>query len=82
VLIPEKYYERIPQFYFIVGILLLANAAYMGFENFAAYFYLGFGMVSILYAVGVQNARTKHRENLPADDGQQSESESEVRDLS
>jgi hypothetical protein len=73
VLIPEKYYERIPQFYFIVGILLLANSAYLGIENFAAYFYLGFGMVSILYAVGVQKARTKHRNNLPAEDNQLSE---------
>ena len=81
-LIPEKYYERIPQFYFIVGILLLANAAYMGIENFAAYFYLGFGVVSILYAVGVQKARTMHRKDLPAEDGQQSDPESEVRDLS
>jgi len=74
VLIPEKYYERIPKFYFIVGILLLANSAYIGMENFAAYFYLGFGMVSILYAVGVQKARTKHRKDLPAEDSQQSES--------
>ncbi len=81
-LIPEKYYERIPLFYFIVGILLLANSAYIGIENFAAYFYLGFGVVSILYAVGVQKARAKHRNNLPAEDSQQSEPESEVRDLS
>lgn len=73
-LIPEKYYERIPQFYFIVGILLLANSAYLGIENFASYFYLGFGVVSILYAVGVQKARAKHRKDLPAEDSQQSES--------
>ena len=73
-LIPEKYYERIPKFYFIVGILLLANSAYIGIEDFAAYFYLGFGVVSILYAVGVQKARTKNRKDLPAEDSQQSES--------
>jgi hypothetical protein len=57
-----------------VGILLLANSAYIGIENFAAYFYLGFGVVSILYAVSVQKARTKHRKDLPAEDSQQSES--------
>jgi len=86
--IPEKYYERIPKFYFIVGILLLVNSIYLGFEEFAAYFYLAFGVVSILYAVGVHKARTKHR-NYPLDqDSQQTESEpepdseSEIRDLS
>ena len=86
-LIPEKYYERIPKFYFIVGVLLLVNSIYIGMENFAAYFYLGFGMVSILYAAGVQKARTKHRKDVPAEDSRQSESESaesesEIRDLS
>ncbi len=81
-LIPERYYKRIPKFYFIVGILLLANSAYLGRENFAAYFYLGFGMVSILYAVSVQKTRTKYRKNRLAEDSQQSESESEIRDLS
>jgi hypothetical protein len=70
--IPGKYYERIPIFYFIVGILLLANAMYLGMEDFAAYFYLAFGMVSILYAVGVQKVRTKHRNNLPAEDSEPS----------
>ena len=73
-LIPEKYYERIPKFYFIVGILLLANSIYIGIDDFAAYFYLGFGVVSILYAVSVQKARVKHRKDPPAEDSQQSES--------
>ncbi len=59
--IPGKYYERIPQFYFIVGVLLLANSIYLGAENFAAYFYLAFGCVSILYAVGVKRARERNR---------------------
>ncbi len=77
--IPAKYYERIPKFYFIVGILLLVNSMYLGPEAFAAYFYFGFGIVSILYAVGVQNARAKHR-NYPLVQGSeqtQSEPESE-----
>jgi hypothetical protein len=76
--IPAKYYERIPAFYFIVGILLLANSVYLGLEEFAAYFYLAFGCVSILYAVGVKKARERHR-NYPLVTGdQQTQSEAEA----
>ena len=56
--------RRIPQFYFIVGILLLANSFYLGIENFASYFYMAFGFVSLLYAVGVKRARERNR-NYP-----------------
>jgi hypothetical protein len=76
--IPAKYYERIPAFYFIVGILLLANSVYLGLEEFAAYFYLAFGCVSILYAVGVKKARERHRTEAEAE----AEPESEARELS
>ena len=77
--IPARYYERIPKFYFIVGILLLANSIYMGMENFAAYFYFAFGILSVLYAVSVHLARAKHRNKPPEKESPQSESE--VHDL-
>lgn len=73
--IPAKYYEHIPIFYFIVGILLLANSIYIGMENFAAYFYFAFGILSVLYAVSVHMARSKHRNNPPAEEAPPSESE-------
>jgi hypothetical protein len=77
--IPAKYYMRIPIFYFIVGMLLLANSIYMGMENFAAYFYFAFGILSVLYAVSVHMARSKHRKDPSAEEAPQSESE--VHDL-
>ncbi len=73
--IPAKYYDRIPKFYFIVGIMLLANSIYMGMENFAAYFYFAFGILSVLYAISVHMARSKHRGNPPAEEAPQSESD-------
>jgi hypothetical protein len=73
--IPDKYYERIPQFYFIVGVLFLANAMYLGLDDFAAYFYLAFGIVSLLYAVGVKKARERHRDYPPTSEIPQTPSE-------
>jgi hypothetical protein len=78
--IPAKYYERIPKFYFIVGLLLIGNAIYDGLQDTADYAHLFFGTMSIIYAVSVQRARIKHRNERPAEDPQQSESE--IRDLS
>ena len=68
--IPARYYDNIPKFYFIVGILLLANSIYLGLNNLTAYFYFGFGIVSVLYAVSVHLARSKRRNN-PSDKDQQ-----------
>jgi len=82
--IPAKYYERIPKFYFIVGLLLIGNALYDGLNDTAAYSHFFFGAMSIIYAVSVQKARVKHRDDSAPEEHQQSESESqsEIRDLS
>ena len=73
--IPSKYYERIPKFYAIVGILLLANGLYMGMESIAAYLYFAFGVLSVVYAVIVYLARSNNRDYPPAEEAPKSESE-------
>lgn len=70
--IPAKYYERIPIFYFIVGILLILNAVYMGMNDFVAYLYTAAGIVSVVYAAAVYRARTRSRKIEPAEDTPQS----------
>lgn len=72
--IPDRYYKRIPPFYFIVGVLLIANAFYMKLNHLAAYLYFIAGIASIVYAAVVYRARTKNRKVEPATDGHQSES--------
>jgi hypothetical protein len=79
--LPSKYYERIPKFYFVVGILLVASAISKGMDDFVAILHLFFGVMSTMYAVGVYKARAKHRNNPPADDSQDAESESEIRNF-
>ena len=74
-LIPAKYYERIPTIYFIIGILLVASSIAKGMDDYVAYLHLFFGITSVSYAVSVSRARAKYRKNPPAtDDGQQSQS--------
>lgn len=70
--IPAKYYERIPIFYFIVGILLILNAVYMGMNDLVAYLYGTAGIVSVVYAATVYRARMRSRKVEPAEDSPQS----------
>ena len=79
--LPSKFYERIPKFYFVVGILLVASAIYKEMDDFVAVLHLFFGLMSILYAVGVHKARAKHRNDPPAEENPREESESEIRDF-
>jgi hypothetical protein len=79
--LPDKYYERIPKFYFVVGILLVASSISKGMDDFVALLHLFFGVMSILYTVGVYKARAKHRNSTTANDSQPAESESEIRDF-
>ena len=72
--IPARYYKRIPPFYFVVGILLIANAIYMELDDLTAYLYLAAGIASIVYAAVVYRARTKNRKGDAATDSHQSES--------
>lgn len=70
--IPARYYERIPIFYFVVGILLILNAVYMGINDLVAYLYGTAGIVSVVYAAAVYRARTRNRKTEPAEDSPQS----------
>lgn len=70
--IPAKYYDRIPIFYFIVGILLVLDAFYIGMNDLVAYLYAVAGVASIVYSASVHWARTRNRKEPPSADTQQS----------
>lgn len=59
--IPARYYKRIPQFYFIVGILLVISSFNMEDNPLASFLYFMAGVVSVIYAVSVFQARRKKR---------------------
>ena len=64
--IPKPVYERIPQFYFLVGLLFVANGLYLGFEIALAFYYIGFGLISCGYGVGIFLIRMQHRQTQAA----------------
>ena len=60
--LPIPVYERIPQFYFLVGLLFMANGLYLGFEFVLAFYYIGFGLISCCYGVGIFMMRLQNRQ--------------------
>jgi hypothetical protein len=59
--LPKPVYERIPQFYFLVGLLFMANGLYLGFDFVLAFYYIGFGLISCSYGVAIFLMRLQNR---------------------
>ena len=54
-------YERIPQFYFLVGLLFMANGLYLGFAFVLSFYYIAFGLISCCYGVAIFMMRLQNR---------------------
>ena len=61
--LPTPVYERLPQFFFLLGLLFIANGLYLGFDFSIAYVYFGFGLWCSAYGVGIFVVRLVRRSN-------------------
>ena len=59
--LPTPIYERIPQFWFLLGLLFIAAGLYLGFEFSLVFWYAGIGFSCCLYGVGVFFVRWGYR---------------------
>ena len=66
--IPTPVYERIPQFWFLLGLLFIANGLYIGLDFAAAFGYGAIGLICCAYGVGIEVMRTRYRSNKSVDD--------------
>lgn len=66
--IPTPVYERIPQFWFLLGLLFIANGLYIGLDFAAAFGYGAIGLICCAYGVGIEVMRSRYRSNKSADD--------------
>ena len=61
--IPTPVYERIPQFWFLLGLLFIANGLYIGLDIALAFAYAGGGFGCCAYGVGIAILRFRYRQN-------------------
>ena len=64
--LPTPVYERVPQFYVLVGLLLITDGLYLGFDFSYSFFYLGLGIASCAWGVAIFIQRMKYRQAQPA----------------
>ena len=61
--LPRPLYERIPQFWLLLGLLFMASGTYLGFEFAVAFVYFGIGAFCIAWSfcIFVMRANARRR---------------------
>ncbi len=62
----DSVFGRIPQFYFLVGLLFIAGGLYLGFDFQLAFYYIGFGLINCAFGIGMFMVRLQHGLAKPA----------------
>ena len=65
--LPTPVYERIPQFWFLVGLLFIADGLYLGIDFPISLGYIAIGLVSCVYGIGIAILRLRYRRNRPVE---------------
>jgi hypothetical protein len=60
--LPTPIYERIPQFWFLLGLLFITTGLYLGFEFALSFWYIAVGLSCCAYGVGIILVRLTHRQ--------------------
>lgn len=59
--IPAPIYERIPQFWFLLGLLFIATGLYLGFEYVLSFYYCALGGLCCVYGLAIFLMRLNYR---------------------
>ena len=59
--LPTPIYERIPQFWLLLGLLFMSSGTYLGFEYKLSFLYFGVGFACCAWSLSIFTMRLKHR---------------------
>lgn len=59
--LPTPVYERIPQFWFLLGLLFVANGLYLGIDFAISLLYIAMGFACCAYGIGIAVVRMRYR---------------------
>lgn len=59
--IPTPIYERIPQFWLLLGLLFMSSGTYLGFDYKLSFAYFGVGFVCCAWSLWIFTMRLKSR---------------------
>ena len=70
--IPTSIYERIPQFYILIGLLFMSSGFYLGFDFRLTFVYFGTGFFCFIWGLRIFVIRLIHRRAPPQEQDRQS----------
>ena len=59
--LPGPVYERVPQFWLLLGILFMTSGAYLGFDYELTFLYFGVGVLCVVWSIGIFVVRSRNR---------------------
>ncbi len=62
--LPTPIYERIPQFWLLLGLLFMSSGTYLGFDYALTKLYFGTGFVCLAWSLCIFTMRFKNRKAL------------------
>ena len=66
--IPASIYERLPQFWLLLGLLFITTGLYLGFEFVLSFYYIALGGLCCVYSLAIFMMRLTFRRGQPAAD--------------
>jgi hypothetical protein len=61
--LPTPLYERIPQFWLLLGLLFMSSGTYLGFDYSLSFLYFAVGFACVIWSVTVYVKRGRYRSN-------------------
>jgi len=61
--LPTPLYERLPQFWLLLGLLFMSSGTYLGFDYSLSFAYFGAGFACCAWSVWVFSTRIRYRKN-------------------
>ena len=59
--IPASIYERLPQFWLLLGLLFITTGLYLGFEFVLSFYYIVLGGLCCVYSLAIFMMRLTYR---------------------
>jgi cbb3-type cytochrome oxidase subunit 3 len=61
--LPTPIYERIPQFWLLLGLLFMSSGTYLGFDYSLSFVYFGVGFVCCIWSLWIFSMRLRSRKD-------------------
>jgi len=61
--LPTPIYERIPQFWLLLGLLFMSSGTYLGFDYSLAFVYFGVGFACCIWSLWIFSMRLRSRKD-------------------